>query len=1518
MKHALKLLPGVIAALALPAAAKAATLTQAQITQIVRDVKAIDPAKGAHPAALKETLQGQQSVRTGIESRTELLFNDNTITRLGANTHFSFAEGTRNMSLDRGVMLLQVPKGIGGAKIETAAVTAAVTGTTIMLEAGKDYTKLIVLEGECCLWPREEKKRSKLFKFRHKVCASAGQEIILRNGSDIPDPVWVNLRVLENTSLLINGKWGVDLNQGPIDVARDGQNPKDFIPTNLAIIGAGTDVVVIQGERPPGEPDGGSTNPPVGGPNPTTGPIPGKYGPLTTISSPNPYVIGGGSTINTDPVITTNGSPGYGKIYRGTTLDGHAAPYFFGPGSGVGDTVFDSIFADGGSLFPHYGVAVFRFSNLQIQGTPVFQISSNGADDLALISEGAITLSAATPVTLDFSPIHDLLLATANGGIDIGPNITLQGLGGSLHLFNNGAANNITIDGFVNLPNAGFFATTQGTFGGSGSISSPNINVQAGGLITLNGPGAVTVNNVGIDTGVLQSLTLSGNGIDVLNGFSGPNVFLNLTATAGNALPGDISLGGAINAGFIFANASRNVNTLSGASINTNDFNVSAGNNANLDGTILASSLFVFASNAATIASTATISSDNIQFTAGQLQLDGVIQGTDGTSTSFQSSTFAGNSDVQDFFGSGTIDARTVSISSSGALVLDQASPSGPSTVNGVGVDPFGNLQELDLTGLTVAITNGFAPTGTVTFKVNASGDITIGGSINVNKFDASTNTQILVNNGATVTAQTVSLNVPNVNGTLSQSDVSTFAFDETTNDGNNTFISSVPIILNGGSPTLSLKASALDLSSDITAPNSNFTLNLTSVNDITGGATINGALSVSLQVGVSATLSGDSGSFIYYNNSAVVSDVPQLAIDTSNLSTFSFTATAGQSIAVESGFPSLNGSLSLTADGITVDTDLSTVGFVNFSANNGDLTVIGNLDIGGSATFSASGSILLGGNTVQSIGSSLSLSAGGSITLNNELDINGSLNLSAGTFLHTPGAAPTRIFGATDVTLNLGAAAMISQSVDTTALFFGALAEQPGFAPVQIDLESVTSISATGASLTLASDFNDAVGLSLSASNGNLVIDHTVTSSSFNGFASGLITGNGVITAANVSLHQGGGATLSQSGNLLSYGTLGVELSPVSGGATALSLSAGPLTLASDLSFNGVDLTLSGLVNTQGHNITAQNVTINNLQTVADGSGNATNLSILNSSSITFGNVSFFSTLNSDSLAFYSAKLDGADAPLAGSGVGGNGGTLTATTTTGDINVNSPIYATTGANGVGALSGGAGGTVNLTAQQGAVNVNSTIEVSSSDLLANRVSARGGNVNITSHKISGVAINIGNSGQINALLNQAAPGPGGTITFVADSGGSIAVNGKVRADHGTVNIQNTAGTGQVSLNGAQLAGDVVKVGALGNNGTLIVGNSVINADSVIKLYAGGSNGTVNFIANTTLSGASAKTIAANTVTINNSVLVNVLGPAATVFTNNANYTGSGGNGSTTGQFTGSGASTQPFANRPAF
>ena len=82
------------------------------------------------PVALGDLIRHGTPVSTGTQSRSELTFADLTITRLGANTSFSFKQGTREMNLIDGAILFQVPKGSGGATIRTAGVTAAITGTT--------------------------------------------------------------------------------------------------------------------------------------------------------------------------------------------------------------------------------------------------------------------------------------------------------------------------------------------------------------------------------------------------------------------------------------------------------------------------------------------------------------------------------------------------------------------------------------------------------------------------------------------------------------------------------------------------------------------------------------------------------------------------------------------------------------------------------------------------------------------------------------------------------------------------------------------------------------------------------------------------------------------------------------------------------------------------------------------------------------------------------------------------------------------------------------------------------------------------------------------------------------------------------------------------------------------------------------------------------------------------------------------------------------------------------------------
>ena len=278
--------------------------------------------------------------------------------------------------------------------------------------------------------------------------------------------------------------------------------------------------------------------------------------------------------------------------------------------------------------------------------------------------------------------------------------------------------------------------------------------------------------------------------------------------------------------------------------------------------------------------------------------------------------------------------------------------------------------------------------------------------------------------------------------------------------------------------------------------------------------------------------------------------------------------------------------------------------------------------------------------------------------------------------------------------------------------------------------------------------------------------------------------------------------------------------------------------------------------------------------------------------------------------------SLNGGDGDPLATDAGGNGGQLDFTSS-GSLTVNSPISATTGLNSNNGLTGGNGGTVNLTANN-TITVNNKIEVSSNDG-NRRISASGGHINIKSKATGGTAINVTSSAQLLALLNAAAPGPGGSIKFIS-AGGNINMSGTAQADRGSIEITNNGTTsGQINLTNATLLADTIKVGALAPNGTLNIGGGSISADTLLKLYAGGSNGTIDFTDNVTLGGNSAKIIAANTVIINNGKIVTILGPsAADVFTNHANYTGFGGNGLTTGTFAGKGAVTHPLNAAPGY
>lgn len=148
--------------LAFGACVAAAPAKEARVTQIVRDVKVLPEEGAARPATVNDGVGEGEAVRTGDASRSELTFADLTISRLGANTIYSFNRAGRDVQLTNGSILLRVPKGSGGGSIRTDPVTVAVTGTTLIFEhARAGRSKLIVLEGGARLALRKVRGQSR-------------------------------------------------------------------------------------------------------------------------------------------------------------------------------------------------------------------------------------------------------------------------------------------------------------------------------------------------------------------------------------------------------------------------------------------------------------------------------------------------------------------------------------------------------------------------------------------------------------------------------------------------------------------------------------------------------------------------------------------------------------------------------------------------------------------------------------------------------------------------------------------------------------------------------------------------------------------------------------------------------------------------------------------------------------------------------------------------------------------------------------------------------------------------------------------------------------------------------------------------------------------------------------------------------------------------------------------------------------------------------------------------------------
>src|SRR5690348_14083977 len=90
-------------------------LVESTFTQIINDVNVLAATdKSKHAAKVTEVFKTPDLLRTGRDSLAEMVASDKTLTRVGANTAFSFDSSGRNINLEEGSVLFHSPSGKGG------------------------------------------------------------------------------------------------------------------------------------------------------------------------------------------------------------------------------------------------------------------------------------------------------------------------------------------------------------------------------------------------------------------------------------------------------------------------------------------------------------------------------------------------------------------------------------------------------------------------------------------------------------------------------------------------------------------------------------------------------------------------------------------------------------------------------------------------------------------------------------------------------------------------------------------------------------------------------------------------------------------------------------------------------------------------------------------------------------------------------------------------------------------------------------------------------------------------------------------------------------------------------------------------------------------------------------------------------------------------------------------------------------------------------------------------------------
>ncbi len=567
-------------------------LKHARVDEVAGDVSLRKTGdKVEKKAALNDQVTGADIIRTGKKSRAELEFADKSICRLGSNTIFSFDPNSRDMAFARGIAVVHVPPGKGGARIATPAATAAIQGDTLVVRAvvlpdGKEATQFTALspkggptDGNIIITLNGNPNVSFRLDGGHFAVVPKDATAL----SQVPRAE-IDLGTFSKTSPILQGL--PQSAKAEMKMVTDSQfqafDSGSAKRTDMAIVG--TQVVRDDGSGTFGLPPPGSPPPPTGStpPPPTDGTAPlltsggtfdAQLGGTPPPPGPNPFapagslpppgtqsftqIIGnslmpppppGGMQVPTCIVAIFNPLTLSGAVTIDTslgTITGALANQFdFQQGSGIGMFCFDRV--------------TFNGANILVQGSNQLYLhgeANSGAPGIG----NSITFSGAT-TTFNFGggTPRRVEFDAERGDVAIGANVTA-----------NGADLNIVSRQGTVLQTAGTIDTSVATSvsngGRVGITSAGNANVSSiatsggagfGGNVNASNGGDIAIqSNTGtVNLGGGLYLNADGGATAMAGGSGGAGGHVNIVGNAISPSTGSISAnGGGVGAGGVNA-----------------------------------------------------------------------------------------------------------------------------------------------------------------------------------------------------------------------------------------------------------------------------------------------------------------------------------------------------------------------------------------------------------------------------------------------------------------------------------------------------------------------------------------------------------------------------------------------------------------------------------------------------------------------------------------------------------------------------------------------------------------------------------------------------------------------------------------------------------------------------------------------------------------------------------------------------------------------------------------------------